>query len=84
MPAHYRQPRGNLATLPDPDRLAAQGRAAGPMARFDQALQSHPLLPAFLHRPLLGAVRRQAAVDGNRIDPPWRLPAELEALQPAT
>jgi hypothetical protein len=42
----------------------ALARAAGAFARLDQALGSHPLRLAFLHRARLEAVRRQAAVDG--------------------
>lgn len=50
------------------------------MARLDQALDNHPLLPAFLYRARLEAVRRQAAVDGYNIDP-WHLAAILEGLR---
>jgi hypothetical protein len=55
-------------------------RAAGAFARLDQALGSHPLLPAFLYRARLDAVRRQAAVDGQAIDP-WHLAAVLEGFR---
>jgi hypothetical protein len=55
-------------------------RAAAAIARLDQALASHPLTPAFLHRARLEAVRRQAAVDGQLIDP-WHLAALLEGLR---
>jgi hypothetical protein len=55
-------------------------RAAGGMARLDQALGGHPLLPAFLYRARLDAVRRQAAADGRPIDP-WHLAAMLEGLR---
>lgn len=75
-----RPPHPNLAALADPDLLAAHARAAGAIARLDQALEGHPLLPAFLHRARLDAVRRQAAVDGQRIDP-WHLAAVLEGLR---
>lgn len=54
--------------------------AAAAIARLDQALDGHPLLPAFLHRARLEAVRRQAAVDGHGIDP-WHLAAVLEGLR---
>ena len=68
-------------TLPaDPALFAAHEHAAGAVARLDQALDHHPLLPAFLHRALLEAVRRQAAVDGRSIDP-WHLAAVLEGLR---
>ena len=60
--------------------FAAHERAAGAIARLDQALDHHPLLPAFLHRARLEAVRRQAAVDGRGIDP-WHLAAILEGLR---
>jgi hypothetical protein len=60
--------------------LGALGRAAGAIARLDQALTGHPLLPAFLYRTRLEAVRRQAAVDGKLIDP-WHLAAFLEGLR---
>jgi hypothetical protein len=55
-------------------------RASGAIARLDQALDGHPLLPAFLYRLRLDAVRRQAAVDGQLIDP-WHLAAVLEGLR---
>src|SRR5260221_9372053 len=55
-------------------------RAPGAIARLDQALNGHPLLPAFLYRARLDAVRRQAAVDGQLIDP-WHLAAMLEGLR---
>ena len=65
------------AKPPLPDALA---RAAAAIARLDQALASHPLGPAFLFRARLDAVRRQAAVDGQAIDP-WHLAAILEGLR---
>jgi len=69
------------ATLPvEPALFAAHERAAAAIARLDQALDHHPLLPAFLHRTRLEAVRRQAAVDGRAIDP-WHLAAVLEGLR---
>ena len=55
-------------------------RAAGAIARLDQALAGHPLRPAFLYRARLDAVRRQADADGQRIDP-WHLAALLEGLR---
>lgn len=76
--------RGAPAPL-DPDRVpglaGALERAAAAIARLDQALAFHPLLPAFLHRARLAAVRRQAGVDGLAIDP-WHLAAILEGLRP--
>jgi hypothetical protein len=73
-------PRRGPALSPDPALFAAHERAAGAIARLDQALDHHPLLPAFLHRARLEAVRRQAAVDGHGIDP-WHLAAVLEGLR---
>jgi len=64
----------------DSGLLAALPRASGAIARLDQALTGHPLLPAFLYRTRLEAVRRQAAVDGQLIDP-WHLAAFLEGLR---
>ena len=64
----------------DPALAGALAHAAGAFARLDQALAGHPLLPAFLHRARLEAVRRQAAVDGQAIDP-WHLAAVLEGLR---
>ncbi len=58
----------------------ALAEAAAAIARLDQALVSHPLRQAFLYRARLEAVRRQAAVDGERIDP-WHLAATLEGLR---
>jgi len=60
--------------------FAALERASGAFARLDQALDNHPLLPAFLYRTRLEAVRRQAAVDGHGIDP-WHLAATIEGLR---
>ena len=52
---------------------------AAAVARLDQTLANHPLRPAFLYRARLEAVRRQAAHDGQAIDP-WHLAALLEGL----
>ncbi len=73
-------PRHGPALSADPALFAALERAAGAIARLDQATENHPLLPAFLHRARLEAVRRQAAVDGRSIDP-WHLAAVLEGLR---
>lgn len=59
---------------------AALERAAGAIARLDQAVATHKLRPAFLYRVRLIAVRRQAAVDGQLIEP-WHLAAVLEGLR---
>jgi hypothetical protein len=64
----------------DPALAGALAQAAAAIARLDQALAGHPLLPAFLHRARLEAVRRQAAVDGKAVDP-WHLAAVLEGLR---
>jgi hypothetical protein len=64
----------------DPALAGALAQAAAAIARLDQALAGHPLLPAFLHRARLEAVRRQAAVDGLVIDP-WHLAAVLEGFR---
>ena len=61
-------------------RWPAPWRRRRRFARLDQALAGHPLLPAFLHRARLDAVRRQAAVDGQAIDP-WHLAAVLEGFR---
>ncbi len=63
-----------------PDLPEALEQAAGAIGRLDQALDGHPLLPAFLYRARLDAVRRQAAADGHGIDP-WHLAAVLEGLR---
>jgi len=63
-----------------PAVAAALAGAAASIARLDQALASHPLRGAFLYRARLDAVRRQADVDGMRIDP-WHLAALLEGLR---
>jgi hypothetical protein len=65
---------------PAPDLLGALAAAAAAIARLDQALAGHPLLPALLYRARLEAVRRQAATDGQYIDP-WHLAAVLEGLR---
>jgi hypothetical protein len=55
-------------------------RAAGAIARLDSALASHPLRSAWAWRARLDAVRRQAAVDGQAIDP-WHLAALIEGVR---
>jgi hypothetical protein len=59
---------------------AALAEAAAAIARLDEALDNHPLRPAFLYRARLDAVRRQAAVDGKLIDP-WHLAAVLQGFR---
>ena len=67
-------------TAADPTLTAALAEAAAAIARLDEALVNHPLRPAFLYRARLDAVRRQAAVDGQLIDP-WHLAAVLEGFR---
>src|SRR4029077_16227995 len=64
----------------DPELVGTLERASRAIARLDQALDGHPLLPAFLYRVRLEAGRRHAAVDGQLIDP-WHLAAVLEGLR---
>jgi hypothetical protein len=64
----------------EPAISAALERAASAIARLDQAVAHHKLRPAFLYRARLIAVRRQAAVDGQLIEP-WHLAAILEGLR---
>lgn len=72
--------RSHGSTTDGPAVAAALASAAAAIARLDQALAFHPLRPAFLYRARLDAVRRQADVDGKRIDP-WHLVALLEGLR---
>jgi hypothetical protein len=55
---------------------ASLERAAGAIARLDSAVARHPLALAWAYRARLDAIRRQAVVDGQVIDPwhlaPWR------------
>jgi hypothetical protein len=55
-------------------------RAAGAIARLDSAVAHHPLVPAWAYRARLDAIRRQAAVDGQVIDP-WHLAALIEGVR---
>src|ERR1700758_1210437 len=55
-------------------------RAAGAVARLDSALAGHPLAPAWAWRARLDAIRRQAMVDGQIIDP-WHLAALIEGAR---
>ena len=64
----------------DPALADSLARAAAALARLDQAAATHPLRPALLYRTRLEAVRRQAAADGQAIDP-WHLAAVLEGFR---
>jgi hypothetical protein len=77
-----RAPSMPESMIVEPCTLSLVSSASPAMARLDQALASHPLQQAFLHRACLEAVRRQAAVDGELIDP-WHLAVVLEGLRPA-
>jgi hypothetical protein len=77
------KPPSQLTRTAAPDLMvlaAALAGAAAAIARLDQALAGHPLAQAFLHRARLTAVREQAAVDGQLIDP-WQLAAMIEGLR---
>ena len=54
--------------------------AAGLIARLNSALAAHPLAPAWAWRARLDAIRHQAAVDGQAIDP-WHLAALIEGVR---
>jgi hypothetical protein len=62
------------------DGAAALERAALAIGRLDTALRGQPLLPAWLWRTRLDAVRRQAAADGRAIDP-WQLAAVVAGVR---
>src|SRR5271169_5894443 len=55
-------------------------RAAGMIPRLDSALTADPLSPAWAWRARLDAIRQQAAVDGQAIDP-WHLAALSEGVR---
>jgi hypothetical protein len=59
---------------------ASLERAAGAIARLDSAVARHPLAPAWAYRARLDAIRRQAAVDGQVIDP-WHVAALVEGVR---
>ena len=69
----------NGDTVGEAGLATALSRAAAAIARLDQSVANHPLHAAFLYRARLEAVRRQAAIDGQAIDP-WHLAAILEGL----
>jgi hypothetical protein len=80
MSASFLNLPGFPPAAPDRRLTDALTHAAAALARLDQALDNHPLLPAFLHHARLEAVRRQAGTDGLAIDP-WHLAALLEGLR---
>src|SRR5271169_6626052 len=67
-------PRLPMALAGDLERTAAM------IARLDSALAAHPLCPAWAWRARLDAIRQQAAVDGQVIDP-WHLAALIEGVR---
>ena len=71
---------GSPSLLFRTDCLASLEAAAAAFARLDLALISHPLTTAWLYRARLEAVRREAAVDGELIDP-WHLAALIEGVR---
>lgn len=77
---HHAVPATHKSLPASPALAGALERAAAAFARLDHALQNHPLRSAFLYRSRLDAVRRQAAIDGQSIDP-WHLAAVLEGLR---
>jgi hypothetical protein len=72
----------DIAKTPAAGQPVATGleRAAGAIARLDSAVAHHPLAPAWAYRARLDAIRRQAAVDGELIDP-WHLAALIEGVR---
>jgi hypothetical protein len=72
---------GNPPPLPFREGwLAPLEATATALARLDSALDSHPLAAAWLYRARLDAARREAAVDGELIDP-WHLAALIEGVR---
>ncbi|MCL2430709.1 MAG: hypothetical protein FWD12_15910 [Alphaproteobacteria bacterium] len=74
------RPHADVRDTTEPKWAGPLAHAAAALARLDQALEAHPLVPAFLYRARLDAVRRQAAADGLAVDP-WHLAALLEGLR---
>jgi hypothetical protein len=73
-PGQNSPPRLPIALAGDLERTAAM------IARLDAALAAHPLRPAWAWRARLDAIRQQAAVDGQVIDP-WHLAALSEGVR---
>jgi hypothetical protein len=64
-------------------RILAAGVVPAPLPspfRLGAALDSHPLAAAWVYRARLEAARREAAVDGQLIDP-WHLAALIEGVR---
>lgn len=78
MEGFFRSP--HRVRMGDPRLLRATEQAAAALAVLDDAADGHPLQAALLYRTRLDAVRRQASVDGARIDE-WHLAATLEGLR---
>ena len=78
MEGFFRSP--HRVRMGDPRLLRATEQAAAALAVLDDAADGHPLQAALLYRTRLDAVRRQASVDGARIDE-WHLAAALEGLR---
>jgi hypothetical protein len=74
------KPRQNPPPLLPTELATELERAAGMIARLDSALAAHPLCPAWAWRARLDAIRHQAAVDGQAIDP-WHLAALIEGVR---
>src|SRR5271167_3432726 len=74
------EPRQNPPRLLPAALASDLERAAGMIARLDSSLRSHPLAPAWAWRARLDAIRRQAAVDGQAIDP-LHLAALIEGVR---
>jgi hypothetical protein len=79
-PSHPRPPipPGSLDHLGE--IAGALERAAASIGRLGALLAGHPLIPAWIWRSRLEAVRRQAAADGLSIDP-WHLAAIIEGVR---
>src|SRR5271167_4090645 len=74
------EPRQNPPRLLPAALASDLERAAGMIARLDSSLRSHPLCAAWAWRARLDAIRQQAAVDGQAIDP-WHLAALIEGVR---
>ncbi len=73
-------PRPSWMAVPAAPPYHALGQAAFQFGQLAHALANHALLPAILYRARLDAARRNAAADGQAIDP-WHLAALLAGLR---